>query len=50
MRIGFPVHDRFGGQRILHIGYRGTQMLFDRIVNIMIEQKQNSNDVGYFYI
>lgn len=28
LRIGFPIHDRMGGQRILHIGYRGAQSLF----------------------
>jgi nitrogenase molybdenum-iron protein NifN len=24
VRVGFPIHDRFGSQRILHVGYRGT--------------------------
>ena len=33
VRVGFPIHDRFGGQRILHLGYRGAQSLLDRIVN-----------------
>ena len=37
VRVGFPIHDRIGGQRILHVGYRGTQQLFDRIVNALIE-------------
>lgn len=50
MRIGFPVHDRFGGARIRHIGYTGTQQLFDRIVNTVIEQKQKSSPVGYSYM
>jgi nitrogenase molybdenum-iron protein NifN len=50
MRIGFPVHDRFGGARIAHIGYAGTQQLFDRIVNTVIEQKQNASPVGYSYM
>lgn len=50
IRIGFPVHDRFGGQRILHLGYRGTQQLFDLIVNTMIEIKQNASPVGYTYM
>ena len=27
VRVGFPIHDRFGGQRILHLGYRGAQTL-----------------------
>lgn len=50
VRVGFPVHDRFGGQRILTTGYRGTQMLFDRIVNAIIERRQAENPVGYTYM
>lgn len=50
VRAGFPIHDRFGGQRIMHTGYRGTQQLFDRIVNALMEHKQNSTDIGYSYI
>ena len=50
VRAGFPIHDRIGGQRILHTGYRGTQQLFDRIVNTLIEFTQNSSSVGYSYI
>ncbi len=50
VRAGFPIHDRIGGQRILHVGYEGTQQLFDRIVNALIEHKQRSSAVGYSYI
>ena len=50
IRVGFPIHDRLGGQRILHLGYRGAQMLFDRIVNRLIEQKQDSTSIGYSYM
>ena len=50
LRTGFPVHDRIGGQRIQHIGYRGTQQLFDRVVNLFLELKQNSNAIGYSYL
>lgn len=50
VRIGFPIHDRFGGQRLHHLGYRGTQELFDRIVNTVIEQRQNSSHIGYTYM
>jgi nitrogenase molybdenum-iron protein NifN len=50
IRIGFPIHDRFGGQRMHHIGYRGTQELFDRIVNTVIEQRQNASSIGYTYM
>ena len=50
IRIGFPIHDRFGGQRLHHLGYRGTQELFDRIVNTVIEGRQNSSSIGYTYM
>ncbi len=50
VRVGFPIHDRLGGQRILHVGYRGTQQLFDRIVNGLIEATQEGSPVGYSYI
>jgi nitrogenase molybdenum-iron protein NifN len=50
VRIGFPIHDRFGAQRIQHIGYKGTQQLFDRITNALIEYKQEHSSVGYKYI
>jgi nitrogenase molybdenum-iron protein NifN len=50
VRVGFPIHDRIGGQRILHVGYRGTQQLFDRVVNALIEAGQERSSVGYSYI
>ncbi len=50
VRVGFPIHDRIGGQRILHLGYRGAQQLFDRIANALIESKQESSTVGYSYM
>jgi nitrogenase molybdenum-iron protein NifN len=50
VRVGFPIHDRIGGQRILHTCYRGAQQLFDRIVNALIEAKQDDSGVGYSYI
>ena len=50
LRLGFPIHDRFGGQRMHHLGYRGTQELFDRIVNTVIEQRQNASSIGYTYM
>lgn len=50
VRVGFPIHDRIGGQRILHVGYRGAQQLFDRIVNALIEAGQEASPVGYSYI
>ncbi len=50
IRIGFPIHDRFGATRQLKVGYRGTQELFDRVVNALIEYKQENSPVGYKYI
>jgi len=50
IRVGFPIHDRVGGQRILHLGYAGAQQLFDTVTNAMIEKKQDDSPVGYFYM
>ncbi len=50
IRVGFPIHDRMGGARILHIGYKGTQQLFDTISNIIIASKQDASSVGYTYM
>ncbi|MGE9290805.1 MAG: nitrogenase component 1 [Puniceicoccales bacterium] len=50
LRIGFPLHDRFGGQRELSVGYRGTQYLFDRVVNALMEARQENNETGYSYL
>lgn len=50
VRVGFPIHDRFGGQRLLHVGYRGAQSLLDRIVNVLLERKQDESTVGFSYL
>lgn len=50
LRVGFPVHDRLGGSRVLHLGYKGAQQLFDRIANMMIESAQDRSPVGYSYM
>ncbi len=50
IRLGFPIHDRVGGQRILHLGYRGAQNLFDLVANAMIAKKQSSSSIGYSYM
>ncbi len=50
IRVGFPIHDRMGGQRILHLGYRGAQQLFDLIVNACIARKQSDSSIGYSYM
>jgi nitrogenase molybdenum-iron protein NifN len=50
IRIGFPIHDRLGGARLLHVGYHGAQQLFDRIANTLIEKRQQDSAVGYTYM
>jgi nitrogenase molybdenum-iron protein NifN len=50
LRVGFPLHDRFGGQRLLHLGYRGTLGLYDNLVNALLEAKQEGSKVGYGYL
>jgi nitrogenase molybdenum-iron protein NifN len=50
LRLGFPIHDRIGAGRIEVLGYRGSTWLFDSIVNLLLERKQNASDVGYSYL
>lgn len=50
VRVGFPIHDRVGGQRILHLGYEGAQSLFDLITNTVIDKRQSDSTVGYSYM
>lgn len=50
VRVGFPIHDRVGGQRLLHVGYEGTQQLFDSIANALIDYTQAHSPVGYKYM
>ncbi len=39
VRIGFPIHDRVGGQRLLTLGYNGSLTLLDRLTNTLLNQK-----------
>jgi nitrogenase molybdenum-iron protein NifN len=50
IRAGFPIHDRIGGARLLHVGYQGTLRLFDRIANAIIARRQADSPVGYTYM
>ena len=50
VRIGFPVHDRVGGNRLMHLGYQGAQDLFDCIANTLLERRQAGSEVGYTYM
>lgn len=47
VRVGMPIHDRIGAQRLLHVGYRGTQALFDALVNTLIAREQDGGDAGF---
>jgi nitrogenase molybdenum-iron protein NifN len=42
IRIGFPIHDRIGGQRILSTGYAGSLAFLDRLTNTLLETKYAS--------
>lgn len=50
VRVGFPIHDRVGGPRILHVCYKGTQQLFDTIINTLLQKSQDTSKVGYAYM
>jgi len=50
VRCGFPIHDRLGGHRILHVGYAGALHLYDTLVNALLERKQENSEVGYSYL
>jgi len=52
VRMGFPIHDRVGGQRLLSVGYVGTTMFLDRVTNTLLEYKHKyyrSSMVQKFY-
>ncbi len=42
VRIGFPIHDRMGGQRLISTAYNGSQTLLDNITNILLENKHST--------
>lgn len=50
VRVGFPVHDRFGAQRLRHVGWTGALALLDTIVNTILERRQDDSPVGYQYL
>lgn len=50
LRLGFPIHDRFGAGRILSLGYRGALSLLDGLINTLLEKRQADNPVGYGYL
>jgi nitrogenase molybdenum-iron protein NifN len=50
VRVGFPVHDRIGAQHKRILGYEGTAILFEEIVNTLLEDRQRKSPVGYQYM
>ncbi|CAB1244029.1 FeMo cofactor biosynthesis protein NifB [Clostridiaceae bacterium BL-3] len=42
IRIGFPIHDRVGGQRQVITGYTGSSFLIDSVANAVLEHTQNT--------
>jgi nitrogenase molybdenum-iron protein NifN len=50
VRCGFPIHDRVGGPRFIHIGYEGALNLLDNVVNTLLTRKQEESTVGYSYL
>lgn len=50
VRAGFPIHDRFGGQRMLHLGYAGAQRLLDTLINTLLDHRQTESTVGWSYL
>lgn len=50
IRLNFPVHDRLGAARLRCVGYSGTQELFDRIVNSLLEKQQDDSSIGHAYL
>jgi nitrogenase molybdenum-iron protein NifN len=50
VRVGLPIHDRIGAARVQHLGYPGTQQLFDRVVNALLEARQDEDGIGYSYL
>jgi nitrogenase molybdenum-iron protein NifN len=50
LRVGFPIHDRVGAGRLLHVGYRGTMRLLDEIINLLLQRQQDASPVGFSYL
>ena len=49
VRVGFPVHDRFGAARLSCLGYEGSHRLFLEVVNSLLADRQAKSDIGHFY-
>ncbi|KPU45695.1 FeMo cofactor biosynthesis protein NifB [Oxobacter pfennigii] len=42
IRVGFPIHDRVGGQRKCYTGYTGTMSLIDETANSILSRKERT--------
>jgi len=43
VRVGYPIHDRVGGQRLLYTGYKGTMHLLDDITNTLLADRNDKH-------
>jgi nitrogenase molybdenum-iron protein NifN len=50
VRVGFPIHDRIGAAHNRILCYEGTRLLFEEIVNTLLEEKQRKSPTGYNYM
>jgi nitrogenase molybdenum-iron protein NifN len=50
VHLGFPIHDRFGAARLQTFGYEGTLQLLDRVINCLLERRQNEAGLGWSYL
>jgi len=50
VRVGFPIHDRIGAQHQRLLGYEGTTILFELIVNTLLEDKQRKSNLAWKYM
>jgi nitrogenase molybdenum-iron protein NifN len=50
IRTGFPIHDRIGAAHMKMLGYEGTTMLFEQVVNAILEDRQRKSPTGYQYM
>lgn len=50
VRVGFPIHDRIGAQHAKTLGYEGATILFEQVVNTILEDRQRKSPVGYKYM
>jgi nitrogenase molybdenum-iron protein NifN len=50
VRVGFPIHDRIGAAHNRLLCYEGASILFEQIVNTLLDERQKKSSVGYKYM